>query len=184
MISGMQHGSVALDRVPRSTWARVRALAFAAAVMVLIDACAGSTGPGWTALPPASLAVASQQPTIPPSPTPETTPLASATGAASPAGGSIEPSAGTAGLLVVARDLSFTPRELTASAGGQVTVELQNSGRLTHNLTVDELGLKLIVSPGKTKSLTIPAPAPGTYTFYCSVSGHRQAGMFGTLTVK
>ena len=36
---------------------------------------------------------------------------------------------------------------------------------------------------GGTKTLTMTL-APGTYTYYCSVPGHRQAGMQGTLTVK
>jgi plastocyanin len=36
---------------------------------------------------------------------------------------------------------------------------------------------------GETKSLTLNLKA-GTYTFYCSVPGHRQAGMQGTLTVQ
>jgi uncharacterized cupredoxin-like copper-binding protein len=84
----------------------------------------------------------------------------------------------------VARDLSFSPRELSAGAATPVTLELQNSGRLVHNMTIDELAVKIVASPGKTTSLTIPSIAPGTYAFYCSVSGHRQAGMSGTLTVK
>jgi uncharacterized cupredoxin-like copper-binding protein len=36
---------------------------------------------------------------------------------------------------------------------------------------------------GGTKSFTLTL-APGAYTYYCSVPGHRQAGMQGTLTVK
>jgi uncharacterized cupredoxin-like copper-binding protein len=39
------------------------------------------------------------------------------------------------------------------------------------------------VAPGDTVSATINAPA-GTYEFYCNVPGHKQAGMFGTLTVQ
>jgi len=39
------------------------------------------------------------------------------------------------------------------------------------------------VFQGGTKSFTTTL-APGTYTYYCSVRGHRQAGMHGTLTVK
>jgi plastocyanin len=79
--------------------------------------------------------------------------------------------------------VSFTPRDL-AAGGGALTITLQNDGRLTHNLTIDELALKIVASPGKAKTVTIPVVAPGAYTFYCSVSGHREAGMFGTLTVK
>jgi plastocyanin len=141
------------------------------AVMVAAGCTAGGT-PGWTAPPPPSVVAPSADQSEPPSPTP----------AVSEPSGSEGPDSGT--VTVVARDLSFAPRDLSASEGDTLTVELQNAGRLTHNLTVDELGLKVVASPGKTKSLTIPRPAPGAYTFYCSVSGHRQAGMFGTLTVK
>jgi uncharacterized cupredoxin-like copper-binding protein len=87
-------------------------------------------------------------------------------------------------LTVEAHDLSFRPSQLEASAGQPVTLAIHNLGRIVHNLTIDELQVQLIASPGETKSVDLAALPPGTYTFYCSVSGHRQAGMQGTLTVR
>ena len=59
-------------------------------------------------------------------------------------------------------------------------------GKSVKDVTIAE-GKKLIgttpVFTGGSKSLTLQLK-PGTYTFFCSVPGHRQAGMQGTLTVQ
>jgi plastocyanin len=94
------------------------------------------------------------------------------------------PAASGIALSVEARELSFTPSELHASPESPVTFSLHDAGRLVHNLTIDELGIQLIASPGQTVSLDVAGLPAGTYAYYCSVSGHRQAGMEGTLTVK
>lgn len=83
--------------------------------------------------------------------------------------------------------LKFTKSSLTATAG-KVTVLFTNSAPLQHNFTVQQgtSGPVLGATPtfsGGTKTLTLTLKA-GTYTYYCSVPGHRQAGMQGTLTVK
>ena len=53
-----------------------------------------------------------------------------------------------------------------------------------HNFNIDELNIH---SPNllfnQTATITINAPA-GTYQYYCSIPGHKAAGMVGTLTVK
>jgi uncharacterized cupredoxin-like copper-binding protein len=57
---------------------------------------------------------------------------------------------------------------------------------IEHNLTIEEGGKVVGATPtfsGGTKKLTL-ALKPGTYTFYCSVPGHRQSGMEGRLTVQ
>jgi uncharacterized cupredoxin-like copper-binding protein len=41
----------------------------------------------------------------------------------------------------------------------------------------------VVVGPGGTSTVSASLK-PGTYTFYCTVPGHREAGMSGTLTVK
>jgi plastocyanin len=82
--------------------------------------------------------------------------------------------------------LSYNTTTLTAHPG-KVTIEFKNMAPLEHNVTVeDAAGSKLGATPtftGGTKSLTLDLKA-GTYSFFCSVPGHRQAGMQGTLTVQ
>lgn len=92
-----------------------------------------------------------------------------------PASGSVNVEAG---------DLYFEPTSLTAAAGDvQVTVE--NTGAVEHDFVIEEIGDVEVVyaDPGATVTGTVNLEA-GTYTFYCSVPGHRAAGMEGTLTVQ
>lgn len=80
--------------------------------------------------------------------------------------------------------LSFDTKQLSAKAGS-VTVSLTNSSPLEHNVTIAQGAKVLGATPsftGGSKSVTLTLK-PGKYTFYCSVPGHRQAGMEGTLSV-
>jgi plastocyanin len=81
--------------------------------------------------------------------------------------------------------LSYNTTTLTAKPG-RVTIVFTNMAPLQHNVNVESAaGKTLGATPtfsGGTKSLTVNLTA-GTYTFFCSVPGHRQAGMQGTLTV-
>jgi plastocyanin len=85
---------------------------------------------------------------------------------------------------ITAADLSFTPKDGTVAAGA-VAVTYQNTGAITHTLLVEgDASWKKIEAPaGKTETETWTAK-PGTYTFYCDVPGHRQAGMEAKITVK
>ncbi len=156
----------------------VRRLILVAGATLLMCGCAGAR-PTWTPRPmpsPDAPAAPSAQPAAPPSVAP-----ASVAPTAVP---SADSSPSAAALLVTARDLSFTPRELTAASRAGGTLSIHNSGRIVHNLSIDELGVQIVASPGRTVSTDLADLPPGSYTFYCSVSGHRQAGMFGTLTVR
>jgi plastocyanin len=82
--------------------------------------------------------------------------------------------------------LKFTKSSLTAKAG-KVTINFSNASPVGHNLTIQQgtNGSVIGATPtfqGGSKTLTVTLK-PGTYTFFCSVPGHRMAGMQGTLTV-
>jgi plastocyanin len=83
-------------------------------------------------------------------------------------------------------DLAFDQKSVSAKAGS-VTVNFDNKQPLQHDVAVADssgkvLGQTDLVSSG-TANATVNL-TPGTYTFYCTVPGHREAGMQGTLTVK
>jgi plastocyanin len=75
----------------------------------------------------------------------------------------------------------FDPDEIVF-AEGEVGIELVNLDAFDHDFTVDELDVKLLMGPEETVDAMFQA-TPGSYTFYCSIPGHREAGMEGTLTV-
>ena len=82
--------------------------------------------------------------------------------------------------------LKFNTSSLTAKAG-KVAVDFKNMSSLGHNVTVESSsGSTVGATPtfsGESKTLSLNLK-PGTYKFYCSVPGHRQGGMEGTLVVK
>lgn len=82
--------------------------------------------------------------------------------------------------------LAYTSNEETAEAG-EVTIEFTNAQSLPHDVAIEgsdgeQLGQTEVITDGE-DSTTVELE-PGEYTFYCTVPGHREAGMEGTLTVR
>jgi plastocyanin len=78
---------------------------------------------------------------------------------------------------------AFDPGELTVRAGEDVAMVLTATD-IEHDFTVDELDAHVSAEAGETAEGGLRADKAGTYTYYCSVEGHREAGMEGTLTVE
>ena len=81
-------------------------------------------------------------------------------------------------------DIAFNPRGFSIPANTPTVVTFVNQGASVHSFTIDELNVHSgDIQPGQSTTVTIDAPA-GAYAYYCSIPGHRAAGMVGTLTVK
>ncbi len=96
-----------------------------------------------------------------------------------------KPFVAKAGTLTIVADpggaLAYTAEAASAEAGA-LKVVMENDSGVPHNAVIDEKGETDIIEKGKTD---FDADfAAQTYDFYCSVPGHREAGMEGKLTVK
>lgn len=88
-------------------------------------------------------------------------------------------------------EYTFSPSDVVVSRGDSITVE--NDGQIVHNLNVEKgpdpkkktekLAGTSTFAPGKSEKLTVDL-APGKYAMVCTVTGHRELGMTGTVTVK
>jgi plastocyanin len=109
------------------------------------------------------------------------TPPATTTGGGGAGGGStvdISTPSGT--------ELAYNQKDVSAKAGS-VTIDFTNDESISHDVAVesssgDTVGQTDLVASG-TANTTVDLQ-PGTYQFFCTVPGHREAGMEGTLTVK
>ena len=110
---------------------------------------------------------------------------------------------------VTAKEFGFAPAQLTVTSGQPVELTLQNTGAVEHDWSVVEIDLagnptateatggghmtgdmhdapKLHVAAGPAAQgkLTFTPSKAGTYEVFCTVAGHKEAGMVGTLMVK
>jgi nitrite reductase (NO-forming) len=84
---------------------------------------------------------------------------------------------------VTAKEFSFGPGKLALDKPGQIVVNLTNAGVVEHDLSITGVAGKAYAAPGGKGSATFELPKAGTYQVFCSIPGHKEAGMVGTLVV-
>jgi uncharacterized cupredoxin-like copper-binding protein len=110
-------------------------------------------------------------------------------------------------ITVEATDFAYNPIAITVPAGEPVTLTLTNKGAVEHDFVVDKINvidvetsdngpaahhqmggmpeydLHFFAKAGDTAVLNFTALEPGTYEIFCSIEGHKEAGMIGELIV-
>jgi uncharacterized cupredoxin-like copper-binding protein len=109
-------------------------------------------------------------------------------------------------IAVEATDFAYTPSTITVPAGEPVTLTLENTGKVEHDFIVDKINvadveasdtgpaahhqmdeatydLHFFAKAGETETLQFTALEPGTYEIFCSIEGHKEAGMIAQLVV-
>ena len=141
---------------------RTRVLAVIAIASIVVAACSGYS-PSWTFQPNATQGAGATA-----------SPAGSAM--ATPASGEV---LGTVEIEAV--DVDFPQGSISVAQAGRYEVKLTNSGAIVHDVTFDD-GTKIVAQGGETKTGVVNIPAGGI-AFHCSVPGHAEAGMTGTISV-
>ncbi|HZM24685.1 MAG TPA: cupredoxin domain-containing protein [Anaerolineales bacterium] len=113
----------------------------------------------------------------------------------------------TTEIIMEATDFAYSPLSITVAAGQPVTLTLKNAGKVEHDFVVEKIkltdvhasnsepaehhqmghesdyDLHFFAKAGETASLQFTAIEPGTYEIFCSIEGHKEAGMIGKLIV-
>jgi len=110
--------------------------------------------------------------------------------------------------ILDASDFAYSVPSLTVKAGETVKLTLNNVGALEHDFVIEKIDVKTKVvkdsgsdehhahgveanydlhvsaQVGETSVIQFTVAEPGTYQFFCSVPGHKEAGMVGELIVE
>ncbi|MEX0587507.1 MAG: cupredoxin domain-containing protein [Patescibacteria group bacterium] len=89
-------------------------------------------------------------------------------------------------VAVTGDSYKFTPSTITVPAGGKIRLTFTNAASVAHDLIISDLGISTsLLGPGDSQTLEFTAPSqPGSFEFICSVAGHEDLGMRGTLVVE
>ena len=86
---------------------------------------------------------------------------------------------------IAGTEFAFSPSAITVKAGEKVKLNFRNNGGAPHSLIIQGLGVGTkTIGGGQTDTVEFTALASGSYTFFCSVPGHKAAGMEGSLEVE
>lgn len=137
---------------------RLLFVVIAALSLVLLGACGGSDGGNSDDAAPATESSGTEE------------------GARGEEGG------GGSEIVISAREFAFDPKEISLEANRAYALVLKDVGAIEHDFSIDQPAVKIAATPTQVGRGELDLDA-GSYAFYCSVPGHRQAGMEGTLTV-
>jgi nitrite reductase (NO-forming) len=143
----------------------IRSLLAVGVLAALLAGCAGERNVTWTFSP-----VAPGQGAAPSDPTQSAQP-------AQQPGGEV-----TGALEIDSFDLGFTPSALEVAGPGRYEVTLNNNGTIPHDVTFADGTTTGTVNAGESATVEVDVPAEGM-VFICSIPGHEQAGMAGSVTV-
>ncbi len=95
----------------------------------------------------------------------------------------VQPAPAVQRVEVTMREFKFEPARFEVPAG-RVVLVIRNEGLIPHDLSIPGLGKKTeYIAPKQEATLELDL-RPGSYPFECTVSGHKEAGMVGTLVVR
>ena len=85
--------------------------------------------------------------------------------------------------VITIEDLRFVGDSPQMKDGEVLGLIITNPEDVPHSFDIDSLDIHVQVTPKTTTAVVIEPSGPGQLVFYCSVHGHRAAGMAGTITV-
>lgn len=159
---------------------RAPAVVLAVGAAILVAGCGGSSNSNSTAGTTTATSASTPATTSSAATSSTSSTSATSTGAGSAASQPLALEANREG------QLAYSTKSLTAKSEN-VSIDFTNNSPLGHNVTIENSSGKTVgATPtfqGGTKTLSLHLK-PGVYKFFCSVPGHRMAGMEGTLTVR
>jgi len=106
-------------------------------------------------------------------------------------------------VTILAESMSYNPKEFTLTKGEAVKLTFTNKDSQLHDFSIEKIAVKaksthndghdaggknpdlhLSADASKSGTLEFTPTEPGTYTYFCTVAGHKEAGMSGRLIVK
>lgn len=85
---------------------------------------------------------------------------------------------------LVAQGTKYLTTSYTMKAGGVLGLFVVNHDAFAHSFDIDALNVHVSVPANGSVAVAVTPAGPGSLAFYCSVPGHREAGMAGTITVQ
>ena len=98
-------------------------------------------------------------------------------------GGTPAPTPTPLEIKIDSTEFRFDPNTITVKVGQPVRVLVTNTGALEHTFTIEDLDVDEPTPIGKTVTVEFTPTKSGTFELICTVPGHKEAGMVGTVVV-
>ncbi len=87
-------------------------------------------------------------------------------------------------ILVLGAEFEFQPSTISVKKGQLVKITFVNVGQAEHDFVINELNIKTkLLKPQESETIEFIADKTGEFSFYCSVEGHKEQGMKGTIII-